>query len=222
MKISYRQRTNLTSSCSCSGLWETNLVDTTKSLRWYFQECVDAGAERCALHESSVDRVEARYNQLLSKLKVAPIAVKALDPSASVVDYGVVDYGVTLSIVFQFLYNPYGTDGRAAALAAALAAAETGDGRPLWDLQTDNIIQFACKCPSTPTPQGLSYSADAAAAISCGDAEVVRASPQDLQDWYDRVGRDSEFAAVWSSYITCTYVLRLTINSQRAALLNPL
>lgn len=187
------------------GLWETNLVDTTKGLRWYFQECVDAGPEACVFYESSVDKVEARYSQLLSKLKSRPLAVQPTGALSTPTDYGIVDYGITLSIVFEFLYKPY-TNGRAATLAAALAAAEKGDAQPLWDLQKAGIEQFSCKCPSRPTTRASPYSQDASAAISCSDGDVVRASPQDLQDWYDQVGRDSEFAALWSSYVRCTYV----------------
>ena len=169
---------------------------------------MDAGPDNCAFYESSVDKVEERYKFLLATLKVRPIAVHTTDTASTALDYGIVDYSVALSNVFGFLYQPY-RSGRAATLAAALAAAEKGNGQPLWDLQKANIEQFTCKCPYGSEDRASAFSRDASAAIACSDGEPLSATPKDLQEWYDWVGQDSEFVALWLSFAICTSVLQL-------------
>ena len=185
------------------GLWSNMLVDTDKGLGWFFEQCAEAGPATCALYEESAEGVKERYTRILTALKTRSLAVTTTDPLATAADYGVVTYRLALSAVFDFLYSPY-KNNSAAILATALAAAEHGDGKPLWDLMKSGVTQFRCQCPNSPEPS--QSPAGLTAAIACGDGAALNESPEDLQDWYDKVGRDSQFAPLWQMHATCTYV----------------
>ena len=50
--------------------------------------------------------------------------------SSGIDEYGIVDYKLTKSSIFSFLYSPYSKDAQ---LASAIAALEQGDGLRIDD-----------------------------------------------------------------------------------------
>ena len=128
---------------------------------------------------------------------------------STAVEYGVVDYALILKVVFGFLYGPYPGHSRpvtATALAYALAAAEKGNGFPLWELQKNNTEALDCRCGPGPVPTPYK-SPDAIAGIACSDGEVVNDSPEDLEAVFNKLVEDSMFGLLWGGRIRCVYVL---------------
>ncbi len=169
-------------------------------LDWFFESCAEAGPEVCALHENSAAKIKLRLNSLYESLKRNPIAVPAKGSDFTAGDYGLVDYALVRRLIFGFLYSPYPGVKEAgitpSALASALAAAETGNGVPLWDLQKNDAAQFKCECSSgaktIPNTNG------ATAAIACGDGDAVEDSVEALQAHYEKMSQDSMFAELWT------------------------
>ncbi|KAF7791738.1 hypothetical protein EIP86_002762 [Pleurotus ostreatoroseus] len=181
-------------------------MDTDKVLDMFFEECAAAGPELCALHDASASRIKARFMNLLTSLKTAPMAVTATSLLASPTEYGIVDYALVLRIVFEFSYGPYPAAARTvtpADLASALAAAEKGDPVPLWDLDKNNTVEFKCQCSPSPKPPA-SVGMDATAAISCTDGDPVEDTTEELGKLWDRVLGDSIFGALWGGRARCS------------------
>ena len=110
-----------------------------------------------------------------------------------------------LRVIFGFLYGPYPGHTRLTSpriLAAALAAAETGNGQPLWDLHKADVEQLQCHCTSPDLPP-LYKMGDATAAISCSDGEAVHETLDGLQAIYDEMAEDSIFAPLWGGRMRC-------------------
>jgi hypothetical protein len=175
----------------------------------FYEACFEAGPDACALYETTVDAVESRVENIFAKLKARPIPVyaPAATKSTSSVNYGLTDYAVARNIVFQFLYGPYGSRGHnATAVANGLAAAEKGDGRPLWDLTKDSLTDFKCECgkdePGTEPIGGR----ETTLAIACSDGDVVDDGVEELQAHYEEMAKQSSFAELWNIRIQCAYV----------------
>ncbi|KAJ3539136.1 hypothetical protein NM688_g6410 [Phlebia brevispora] len=183
-------------------LWSNNLVDTEETLDWFFEECIEAGPELCALYDSSAAKIKERVMRLLASIQKEPIPVVASTTLSSPTEYGIVDYALALRVLFVFLYFPYHTFAQTAPatdLAFALASAEKGDGVPLWNLQAAYIVQFKCSCsPAPPLPQPI-----ATTAIMCSDGDPVEESIEEMQTLLDKIARDSMFAPLWPLHVVC-------------------
>lgn len=147
-----------------------------------------------------------RINVLFDSLKRRPIAVpiNSTSPDADAA-YGLVDYKIARSIVFDFLGTPYDSlfSGAlsASSLASALTAAESDDGLPLFRLWNED--RFTCACtPDGPTPNREDLES-VATAIACGDGDVVEDSVEDLQVVFDELAKTSSFADIWPMRARC-------------------
>lgn len=193
--------------------WSINLRDTDATLKWFTDGCAEAGPKECALYEDSKEKVAARVDNLFAKLKTNPIPVPLPSNSTSATDYGIVDYGLVRGIVFQFLYKPYNSGASAnrtisaTKLAKALAAADNGDGLPLWDLQKAGRPSLKCECPGAPKSAPLG---SAHLAIMCTDGEPVTDTLEELREHYEAMVKYSSFADVWAARVGCACVFRLT------------
>ncbi|PSS36784.1 hypothetical protein PHLCEN_2v1415 [Hermanssonia centrifuga] len=188
-----------------AALWSNNLVDTDAVLDWFFESCAEAGPEACALHESSAEKIKSRLNSLYESLKYSPIPVSAKGSDFTAADYGLVDYALVRKLIFGFLYAPYPGmrpgGVTPSALASALAAAENGNGLPLWDLQKNGTEQFKCKCGGGANP--VPRTDGATVAIACGEGDVVEDSIEELQAHYEKMSQDSTFAELWTVHASC-------------------
>jgi hypothetical protein len=108
----------------------------------FFEACVDAGPDACALHAAAASTIKARVANITAQLKSRPL------PVVSDHSYGLVDYRLLRELLFHFLYAPYGVAPRptAQSLSVALVAVEAGDGRPLWELVAGDQPNIVCPC----------------------------------------------------------------------------
>jgi hypothetical protein len=191
--------------------WSNNLRDTDAGLDMFYQACVDAGPDECALHNSDAAGVKERVDSIFAALKSRPIPIHARKNStvtSDMADYGLVDYRMARSLTFRFLYAPYGSKGLdAAALSRALAATETGDGRSLWDLAARvRQKEFRCNCDQDEDKEETRQAQmdrEGTLAIACSDGDVVNDSLEELQNHYEGMAKMSSFAELWNIRITC-------------------
>lgn len=178
-----------------------NLLDTDKGWLNVLQECVDIGPDVCALHEGTVEQVHARITKILDDLKANPIAVESQGDDGPLPDYGIFEYSLAKTFLFEFLYSPY--DGTGPAVMSALRALEDGDARPFWDMVVLKIPQYKCTCPAAaPTIQ----TPNAITAISCSDGLPVNDTVKDLNKVFQDLTTQSEFGDVWNLRAACVCV----------------
>jgi hypothetical protein len=175
----------------------------------FYEACVHAGPDACALYKETADAVQSRTEKIFAALKERPIAVTApSNTSSSHLEYGLVDYRMAKSTVFKFLYAPYSGTSlsvNSTVLAAALAAAEARDGRPLWAVNKGALVELNCECdkPSTPPARG---GLETTLAIACSDGDIVSDSLDELQTHYEGMAEFSGFAELWNIRVSCSYV----------------
>jgi hypothetical protein len=165
------------------GLWLNNIRDADKGLRLFFGAC--AAETLYALHEKSADAIATRLEDLYAAIKRAPVAVPLVTASSSTVtsasaDYGLIDYGVVRDVLFNFLLKPYAFPVNATALASALVALESRNGRPMWNLVKGGQPAFACQCGESPIFKPASGS-ELTLAVACSDGDVIQDSMEQLQ-----------------------------------------
>jgi hypothetical protein len=115
-----------------------------------------------------------------------------------------VDYGMARQVVFQYLYGPYGSRGmNASTAAAALAATEVRNGRPLLDLAKSLRAEFKCECGKDGARQDLS-GRESTFAIACSDGDDVEDSVEELHAHYEKMAKFSSFAELWSVRVQCS------------------
>jgi hypothetical protein len=184
------------------------LHDSEAVMELFFEACANAGPEACALHAASSMAIKERYNGILAMLQSRPLPVfshcTTSDPSKT---YSLVDYWLVRDLVFAFIYWPYGPLPRTTAqsLASAFAAAEAGDGRPLWDLAGSSGPELDCDCsfkrrPNSPSGRSIA----AGAAIACGEANVVDDSFQELHTRFTKAFNISTFVEVLYFRLFCS------------------
>jgi hypothetical protein len=193
----------------CAAQWSNNLRDTDAGLRMFYEACVHAGPDACALYKVTADAVQSRTEKIFAALKERPIAVTApSNTSSSHLEYGLVDYRMAKSTVFKFLYAPYrgiSLSVNSTVLAAVLAAAEARDGRPLWDVNKGKLVELKCECDKSATPPALA-GRETTLAIACSDGDVVADSLDELQTHYEGMAEFSDFAELWDMRVSCSYV----------------
>jgi hypothetical protein len=183
--------------------WSDEMRDSDAALNLFYQSCVEAGPEACALHDADAAKIHFRMEKVFKELQERPIAVPPQGKTTSLQsDYGVVDYGMVRVFVFFFLYAPYaGRTTSAASLAAALAAMEKRDGRPFWDLVKGMRATVRCNCgDGKPQDQRVH---EPNMAISCSDKAFSDDSLEYLQARYERAAKVSSFAGLRGLF--CSY-----------------
>jgi hypothetical protein len=154
-----------------------------------------ANSTSCALHESSASKVEARINAILASLDVQPIPVDLGE------NYGVVDWSMARTVLWNSVTSPYGTIGQASTFAmtmAAFADAEKGNGTSLFLLSENTDGSFTCECDSQPDPV-FTFRTEAAAAISCSDGDSFKDDLNQFRQFFQELSGESKFADVWAT-----------------------
>jgi hypothetical protein len=194
-----------------TGQWLNNLRDTDAGLRMFYEACVEAGPDACALYRPTANEVQERTAKIFAALKERPIAVTApVNATSAELEYGIVDYTMARSTVASVLYGPYGRYVvrpvlGSSALATALAAAEVGDGRPMWSANKGKLAQLECECDESAVPAPLAGH-ETTLSIACGDADVVDDSVDELQKHFEGMAKFSDFAEWWDIHVSCAYV----------------
>lgn len=184
-----------------AALWSKNLVDTEAGLKLFFEGCVEAGPKLCGLYESTAEKVQARYENILTNLKRRPLAVPTIGQDSTAIDYGVIDYTLVKSLVFLFLYSPYARAPDASSVAShlsfRLSAVEKGDGLPLWNAIKYGLPRFECTRGLHATLLPV-----ATYVIACGDGKAVNDSVDELEEFFYEL--NSTFADVWPIRARCS------------------
>lgn len=185
----------------CIVSWKKNLLDTDKELLRILQECVDVGPDVCALYEKTAEKAHARLTKIFDNLARNPVSIPATGGAS--LDYGVLEYNMVRKNFFEFLTSPYVDTGRS--IMAALRALEDGDGRPYWDFLFPPAPPSASNCTLTPSAPPF-QATDAETAIACSDGLPVNDTAEQLEEYFQELKAQSEFADVWGVRPTCVYV----------------
>ncbi|KAL5520071.1 hypothetical protein ACEPAG_1731 [Sanghuangporus baumii] len=183
-----------------NGTWAKNLQDADAVLADIYQACVVAGPSRCPIYENSTSLIQARVDHLLESLKSTPLAYyDHLDGT-----WEILDYGLARNIIFTTLYRTH-SDG--ARLTRALAALERGDPSELYMLSLRRLFNALaqCNCPNpgeAPVRFGGAY--EIMYAIQCGDAVDREEDLEGLHTAYDKMAKESTFAATWPARVFCS------------------
>lgn len=159
-----------------------------------YQSCVNAGPDKCALHESSVAGIQARVDAILTRLRTALLSVEAEDGSRAIVDYP-----AALQVMFSTLYQSH---KQGAQLMHALAELEQGNGFPIYNSSVQREINdlMTCNCGETVPVDALW---DRFSAIACGDVDDRGEYLEDLRVAYEEMAQISKFAEVWPARMFC-------------------
>jgi hypothetical protein len=177
----------------------TTCRDADKIPQLFYEACSQAGPDSCALFAPDPAAIKARVDALFASLKVKPIVVPVTSNATDgPLDYGLLDYNVVRRSFGNYFYNPF---TNASAMAAALAAAEQGDGRPFWELVP--VLDVIEQCASGA---GTQNALETLAAIACTDGDPVSDSLEDLNIWYEQLAATSSFADLLYVHVACAYV----------------
>lgn len=169
--------------------------DTDKILDYFYENCVKAGSNECAIYEKTTQQVRSRVERIFNHLEVQPIPVAI---GTGPLDYGLVDYSMVRAYVFTFLYNPFLLGGKN--VSTILLQLEKGDGSSLFAMQEPSTVH--CDCDPNVRQVDI-FSPLATVAIACSDGDVVNDSVQQLQKWYQNNKKESSFADSWPFRIAC-------------------
>ncbi|GJE96257.1 alpha/beta hydrolase [Phanerochaete sordida] len=194
-----------------AGSWSNNLIDTDTALRMILDACVAAGPTKCALYESTTDKVHARLTSIFDNLKKQPLPIYN---STSGREYGLVDYKLVRTALFMLLYSPNGGTNISADYPAqnflnALAHVEKGDGLPFGRLTHLVPVEppFSCSCPGEPgKPTVVPFLwLEASTAIACSDSDAAHADDtiEDLEEFFEELAKGTEFADQWAVTLAC-------------------
>ena len=144
------------------------LTDTDAVMNSFFTYCHAAGPTLCALYASSPSTIEVRLATLLATLKNSPVIVPASSPNSRP---EIITFSRVRKLISSALYRPLVVFP---ALASALAALESGDGKPFLSISPQFQDQLPlCDTTSSPDPEPempeVESSADASLAILCTD-----------------------------------------------------
>jgi len=191
------------------GRWANTVRDADKACHLAYAACATA-PNLCPIHESTADLIAARVNSLFERLKQSPLIVPAANNGSR---YGVVDYGMAKTVLINALYAPYSYIPRT---FSALAAAEKGQGTPLFELFLTMSgalapSEWRCTCDDDGNTPRAAVDTTALAAIGCGDALPVQEDIEDLEAFYEELAQTSSFADVSKAHVLCACVRSLVL-----------
>jgi hypothetical protein len=172
------------------------LVDSEKTLAWYYTDCIKAGPSVCPIWKPTVSQIDESINTLLERLKIAPISFA----NSTTGEIGIVDYSTAKSILFQNMYTPFQSGP---VVASAFAALEAGDPQPMWDISDGAALEQAVEGSCSPEAASADFDDVAGRAIACGDGDPVQPSLDALRQFYANLAQQSVFADVWPLHLQC-------------------
>ncbi|KAK7023494.1 hypothetical protein VNI00_016712 [Paramarasmius palmivorus] len=165
--------------------WKYDLINTDDTLKWFFQDCSNAGPTKCSFYEPSPSLIAERLRNLYTSIIRVPI------PVHTSISYGLVDYARLRLTIFSSLYSPF---ARWARLAAGLADLEAGNGTALYQMLEQR--PFSCSCD--PLEHAFDVVAEAVTAITCNDSDFVPPDLEDAEKHYLEAIEISEWGSLWT------------------------
>ena len=170
------------------GVSDSWLLHTEDALTSYYDACVAAGPELCALYANSSAAIRSRVNSILDTLHITPVPASN---NASTLD--VVDYSLVLYRLFQMLYWPFQLGQ---SFAESIVALEAGNASLIYQGSLESIIHGLDTCDTvTDTPFATGF-IDTIAPIACGDSTGL--ARRTLQEAREEYGRLFETTGFWS------------------------
>ncbi|KAJ7785021.1 TAP-like protein-domain-containing protein [Mycena maculata] len=166
--------------------WSNNLVDTEKTWGAFVDGCVAAGPQGCAFFSPTATELEANVVKIYASLRARPIPVRTNT------SFGVVDYSMMRSVIFQSLYSPY---AKFPVLAQALAELSAGNGTALFKMS--ERAAFKCGCDLSEFRFETVF--DGGIAVRCNDGKRMPGSYEDVLEHYQNMSKLSSWADVWQS-----------------------
>ncbi|KAH8737991.1 Alpha/Beta hydrolase protein [Ilyonectria robusta] len=170
--------------------------DTDKIFDAFDSACHKVGPDRCALWAESPEAVQNRRGDLLARLRISPVVVPAWSHPSGPELPALITYSKLQRLTQTILYKPQTQFQRMAHVYAAL---ERGDGMPFYDMMrehaTDEPGQL-CLLGDTPAtmPQETGTEDDAFPAIMCSDNEPVTDTPEEFEQFANKIEGISKWA----------------------------
>lgn len=170
--------------------------DTDKIFDAFDSACHKVGPDRCALWAESPEAVQNRRGDLLARLRISPVVVPAWSLPSGPELPALITYSKLQRLTQTILYKPQTQFQRMAHVYAAL---ERGDGMPFYDMMrehaTDEPGQL-CLLGDTPAtmPQETGTEDDAFPAIMCSDNEPVTDTPEEFEQFANKIEGISKWA----------------------------
>ncbi|KIP06187.1 hypothetical protein PHLGIDRAFT_467113 [Phlebiopsis gigantea 11061_1 CR5-6] len=172
-----------------AGIYDSWLGHTEDALTSYYDACVAAGPDLCALYANSSSAIRSRVTSLLDTLHTAPVPA-----SHNASNLGVVDAGLVLNRLFQTLFEPFSLGQ---SFAAALVALEAGNPLPVYEGTIASVIGGLDTCDAIKTDYFTAGFIDTFAPIACGDSVGrARQTLEDARAEYDRLVGTTGFWSV--------------------------
>ncbi|KAJ7278916.1 Alpha/Beta hydrolase protein [Mycena rebaudengoi] len=169
------------------------MVDADKTLQTFFDGCAAAGPNACAFYAPTGVGIAAKLTALTTAIKNEPI------PVITDVSYGIVDFVLLRTLLFQALYSPYTTFQT---LAQGLALLAAGDASALY--KATEVAPFECPKCGTKAPVFHQNRPEATRVFACGDGAVVNDSLSQFRHYYADQSRVTSFSDVIINWrMTC-------------------
>ncbi|KAK1222468.1 hypothetical protein PQX77_014674 [Marasmius sp. AFHP31] len=171
----------------------TATKDSGKTLRWFFESCLEAGPESCAFHEDSVEAMESKLNDIYASVIKSPIAVQGS------VSNGIVDYRYLRLILFNSLYKPFSAWPD---LAKGFQNLKEGNATTIWSEVIKEAPPFECDCDLSKYE--FEYLSEGLMGYMCNDGDAVPPEFEAAQAHYEASADYSLLGSIFASYrITC-------------------
>ncbi|KAJ6470603.1 TAP-like protein-domain-containing protein [Mycena vitilis] len=171
-------------------LWSNNVLDADKAMQVFFDSCVAAGPEGCALYAPTPEAISQNLTALFESVQTRPIPVSA--PSGDIL----VDYNLLRLTLFTGLYWPRTLWAPVAEALATLAALARGEGSPLSDT---SAFASVFEGPCDPADHQFDAVADAQVAVICNDGRAVPSGYEQAAAHYRKMGKTSSWGSLLAS-----------------------
>ncbi|KAF8960263.1 TAP-like protein-domain-containing protein, partial [Flammula alnicola] len=167
-------------------LWSNNLLDTDKVMDSFYIGCAEAGPDSCAFWAPTANDIRQKLTTLYDSLRSRPLPVRTKS------GYGLLDYSMLRTAIFESLYWPYASFP---IIAQGLADLAAGQGQLLFDRM--NPPQFKCSCDSSE--RAFATIPDATPAILCNDGDDIPGDLESTQKYFDMMTKASNWGDIWSN-----------------------
>ncbi|KAI1260403.1 hypothetical protein F5Y18DRAFT_256863 [Xylariaceae sp. FL1019] len=152
------------------------LRDADKVMGAFFDLCHDAGPDSCEFHAETPALIEERLQSLLEKIRAHPVIVA---PGEGLLGTGpdmpqLITWSHVRRLISAALYRPISMFRQ---LASVLAALETGDGRPFY-----NMMELGGETPPICPVK----------AIMCADLPLLDDTAEDFVDFVESLNEVSQ------------------------------
>ena len=165
----------------------SSLVDASKTVQLFFENCAEAGPARCPFHAATPSEIQRNLAALEDKLRIEPVVVE------TDTFYGIVDQPTVRFAIFRSLYEPSTSFPR---LANALAQLSAGNGTALLSL-FGAPTPHECSCD--PSARDWDEVNDGTIFYGANDGAEIPGDLKSLQDGWAELTSVSPFSDYWAT-----------------------